>query len=257
MTSPSPGDSAGEPCEQLAWDSEHFGFPIARVRASTISAEAAEAIDAWCEQREIRCLYLLADAGDAETARVAARFGYRFVDARLTYVHDAPDPAVSAAAAGQLEIREATEAEVPRLRELAARSYETTRFYFDGNFPRERCDLLYELWLERGVRDPERAIVVPEIEGEAAGYQMLRLPKPGGEAVLELIAIDPKLRGTGLGAAFLRSILSWVQARGATSTTTFLQARNTAAVRAHARAGFACARSETWYHRWYQSPRDR
>src|SRR6266511_5955123 len=72
------------PCELLDWDSEHFGFPIGRVVGSTLTPQLAEAIDDWCSDQGIRCLYLLADAGDADTARVAAGNDFRVVDVRVT-----------------------------------------------------------------------------------------------------------------------------------------------------------------------------
>src|SRR5687767_4396173 len=76
------------PCERLSWDSEHFGFEIARVMGSRLDPASAAEIDRWCLERGVRCLYLLADADDPETARIASRHGYDVVDVRLTVRHE-------------------------------------------------------------------------------------------------------------------------------------------------------------------------
>ncbi len=50
----------GQPCEPLPWDSEHFGLSIAQVAGGALSEERAAAADAWCAERGVDCLYLLA-----------------------------------------------------------------------------------------------------------------------------------------------------------------------------------------------------
>src|SRR3954463_4929790 len=65
------GSSPVPPCELLEWDSEHFDFPIARVRAGELTESSMEEVDAWCLDRGIRCLYFSADGDEPETARVA------------------------------------------------------------------------------------------------------------------------------------------------------------------------------------------
>jgi ribosomal protein S18 acetylase RimI-like enzyme len=241
------------PCELLEWDSEHFGFPIARVNGDSLDHETAEAIDDWCRDQGIRCLYFLAQADDAESARIAAERGYRVVDERLTIRHplDQP-PLVPKEVAGGWRIRDATEDDLETLCEIAARSHRNTRFYFDGGFPAERCDELYREWVRRGLRDEARQLRVPEREGELAGYQVIRPPAPGGEGVLDILALDDRHRGRGIGRLLLSDSLAWLDARGAPAVLTVLQARNVASVRLHERVGFLTERVEIWHHRWYQ-----
>ena len=77
----------GRPCEKLDWDTEFFGFPIARALGRRLDDLTADAIDAWCEKQGIRCLYFLADPDDPETARVASERDFRRVDDRIRMVH--------------------------------------------------------------------------------------------------------------------------------------------------------------------------
>src|SRR5438045_7992098 len=140
-------------CELLQWDSEHFGFPVAQVRGSTLDDASAESIDEWCSKFGVRCLYFLADADAQETARAAEAHGYRPVDVRLTLRHeldglsDRGEP---------VAIRDALPGDIPALRELAIGIHHDSRFYYDPGFARERCDALYATWIEGAVRDPSR-----------------------------------------------------------------------------------------------------
>jgi GNAT superfamily N-acetyltransferase len=244
-------EASPEPCRLLDWDSEHFGFPIARVNGETLDRERAEAVDDWCLDQGIRCLYLLTGAGDAESARVASERGYRVVDQRVTIRHSLDPPARDPLLDGW-RIRDATADDLETLCELAARSHHDTRFYFDGRFPAERCDDLYREWVRRGFRDESRQIRVPELDGAIAGYQVIGPPAPGGERVLDLLAIDDRQRGKGVGRMLLSDSVAWLGSRGAEAVVTVLQARNVASTRLHEQVGFLTEKVETWHHRWYE-----
>jgi GNAT superfamily N-acetyltransferase len=239
-------------CELLDWDSEHFGFPIGRVVGDTLTLDSAEAIDDWCTDQGVRCLYFLGDAEDADSARVAANHGYRIVDVRLTSRRSLegldrlpfPEPE-------GMEVREAVEQDLDYLRKLAGRSHQESRFYFDGGFPRERCGALYEAWVERGFYDPDRTLRVPTVDGERAGYHVLGPPGIDRVSCGELMAVDERQRGSGVGPAFIVSTLRLVAARGDVAHLWIQSARNLAAIRLHERFGFQTEKVEVWQHKWY------
>jgi GNAT superfamily N-acetyltransferase len=235
-------------CELREWDSEHFGFPIAQVTGRNLTTASAEAIGDWCRDQGVRCLYFLAEPDDAETSDVARAHGFAPVDVRLTLRHDLdaiPEPAPPVA------IREARTEDVPALRRLAARSHHASRFYRDPGFPRERCDALYATWIEEGIRDARRWVHVPEIDGDAAGYQLITPAAPGGIARMDLLAIDEAHHGKGLGRTFLCSELRRARSGGASAVETAIQESNRRALRAHLAVGFSPSRREVWHHKWF------
>jgi ribosomal protein S18 acetylase RimI-like enzyme len=238
------------PCELLEWDSEHFGFPIARVAGRSLTSQSAAAIDDWCTDQGIRCLYFLADADDAGTARVAAGRGYRVVDLRVTVRHSMEGLA-QLPDSPHVTVREAGEDELGYLRRLAARSHRGSRFYFDGGFPRERCDTLYEAWIERGFRDPNRTLLIGSVDREAAGYFVIAPLGPGREGHGELSAVEERHRGRGVGTALHVGMLRTLASRGAVSHRGVLSARNVAVIRLHERLGFLTEKVEVWHHKWY------
>jgi GNAT superfamily N-acetyltransferase len=221
------------------------------VSGPTLDEPAAARVDRWCAENEVRCVYFLADAEDAETSIVAAEHGFRNVDLRVTVgLSLADEPSVSGP--DGVEVGEAAESERAYLRSLAASSYRgTSRFYFDGGFPPERCDAMYEAWVERGFDDPERTIFVVRIDGEPAGYQVVGPREEDGTRRLELVAVDPARRGSGLGKALISETMRVLRSEGAPRTWAILSARNIASVRLHERLGFLTEEAGVWHHKWH------
>lgn len=241
-------EAGGAPAELLDWDSEFFGIPVARVRGRTLDGDSAAAVEAWCAEHGVRCLYLLLDADDEESARTAEAHGFRQVDVRLTLRHDLEeipegDPRVP--------IRDAEPRHIHALAELAARSHRDSRFYHDPGFPKERCDALYATWIADAVRDPDRWVGIREVEGEAVGYEVVRPPGEDGVAVMEILAVHESHRREGIGRALLRAGLRWGRSAGAVAVETATQERNRASFETHMALGFECTRREVWHHKWY------
>lgn len=238
---------ASAPCELLQWDSDFFGFPVARVRGPELDRDSAAAVDAWCTERGVRCLYLLLDADDNESARAADAHGYELVDVRLTLSHDLDglpeaDPEAS--------IRQAEPRDIPALSALAARSHRDSRFY-RGGFPRGRCDALYARWVADAGRDPDRWVGVREVAGTAVGYKVVRPPGEDGIAVMEILAVDESHRREGIGRNLLQAGLRWGRSVGALAVETATQERNGVSYETHLALGFSCTRREAWRHKWF------
>jgi GNAT superfamily N-acetyltransferase len=243
--------AVASPCELLEWDSEHFGFKIATVVGSVLDESTAALADDWSARNGVRCLYFLANPDDARTSRVAAEHGFRVVDHRLTVRCSlAQEPPRSGSQA--VEVSEASAAELVHVRSIAARSHRGGgRFYFDGGFPPERCDALYEAWVDRGWNDPERILLVARVNGEPAAYQVVGPVERGGARRLELLAVDPDRHGSGVGAATLSGGMRLLHAGGTPETWTILSARNIVTVRLHERLGFLIEKAGIWHHKWY------
>jgi len=221
------------------------------VVGSTLDRSTAARVDEWCAENEVRCLYFLADAEDAGSSLVAAEHGFRNVDTRVVVGLSLAEEPPQAGPEG-VELGEAAESERGYLRSLAASSYRgTSRFYFDGGFPPERCDAMYEAWVERGFRDPERTIFVVRMDGGPVGYQIVSPREEDGTRRLELVALDPRRRGAGVAAALLSGTMRVLRREGARRTWSVLSARNIATVRLHERLGFLTEGAGFWLHKWY------
>lgn len=215
----------------------------------------------WCEAQAINCLYLLADADDETTVRLAETNHFRFADIRLTLeraladIPPAEDWNISFAGgeeSGPL-IRLSTEEDVARLRAIARASHRDSRFYFDANFPAPLCDLLYETWIEKSCRGYADAVLVAERLGEASGYISCHLSDEAtGE--IGLLGVEARAQGEGLGQYLVEAALRWFAARGMERVTVVTQGRNSRAQRLYQKCGFRTQSVRLWYHLWLTGP---
>lgn len=274
---PAPAEA---PADLLAWDSEHFGRRIGRVRGGRLTREILALVERWVAREAVECVYFLADASDPDTAPLAEEAGFRLVDVRVTLERrlrgaggGAPGAWASggqtAASGGQtaaragatsaqpavaVSVRQATAADVPELRRLAATSHRESRFYYDPHFDRSRCDALYSAWIEKSCGDPDGVVLVaaaPARErGAPCGYITVTLGT-GGEGRIGLFAVAGAAQGQGVGGRLIAAALDWLEGRGAGAVSVVTQGRNIRAQRIYQQFGMRTRSLELWYHRWW------
>lgn len=239
------------PCTFLSWDSEFFGFRVARVDQNRLTAPFVQAVEAWCQAEAIDCLYFLSDPDDATTVRLAEDHGYRFVDLRLTFERNL--------AAGEVlplsnAIRAFQDDDLESIIEIARVSYTDSRFYFDPCFPREKCDLFYETWMRNSTNGSgfADAVLVAEVaglpDGLTAGFITCKCHETIGH--IGLVGVAEAARGRSLGQALVNHALEWFLEHGMTQVQVVTQGRNIAAQRLYQRCGFLSTELGLWYHKW-------
>ena len=120
------------PCYPLEWDSQFFGFKIAKVTDPLLTEERCRQIDAQCRAEGVRCLYFRASSDDPATTRLAEDNGFHLVDVKTTLYRKLDERFRPRTIASR--IREASEADLPVLERIAAASHRNTRFFYDGRF---------------------------------------------------------------------------------------------------------------------------
>ena len=245
----------GAECEYLEWDSEFFGKRIGRLTVSRLDEALANQLEDWCLEQRIDCVYFLADSSDPETTSVAQSRGFRFVDARITLERGLSR--INREAGGNagddeapFSLRRAEESDIPALREMARTAHLDSRFYFDEHFPRERCNELYETWIERSCRGWVDSVFVAE-EGEtAAGYITCDI-KDARRGQIGLVGVSEKARGKGVGTRLVSQAVLWFRKQAMERISVVTQGRNVRAQRLYQRCGFEVSALEIWFHRWF------
>jgi len=247
---------SSEPCELLAWDSQFWGFSIGRVRAQQLDPNVLVEIDAWSKRHATRCIYLLAKANDFETTRLAEEAGFRLVDVRMTYAWSLAGDgfAKESSKIDVIDVRQASEFDLPELRRIASTSYQSTRFYHDPCFPRTLCNALYETWIEKSYHGYADALFVAEQGGQVEGYISCHLGSGASQGSIGLVGIHPAGRGRGVAQQLVRHACAWFRAAGASQVNVVTQARNVDAQRMYQRSGFLLADVRLWFHRWTATP---
>lgn len=231
-------------CEVLEWDSNFFGFRIARLIGIPRSNAEMSGVLSWCTAERIRCLYYLAPSNDAEVMRIADEHRFAFVDIRITLERRS-----ACATEPSCVVRPVKDEDLPDIAAIAKAAHTDSRFYYDSGFPRERCDELYRLWIEKSCKGFAQRVLVAEYDGKPAGY--LTCHCYGEIGRIGLVGVADWARGAGLGQQLVASSLEFFQGCGTQDAQVVTQGRNTSAQRLYQRWGFLTRSVELWYHRWF------
>lgn len=234
----------------LAFDSEHFGVPIARLDGEHHDRAGLEPALAACTARRIACAYCLVPAAELEAIRAVEDAGFRLVDQRLTLARP-----LESAHQVVPSIRGATAEDVPALEALAAVSHTDSRFFADPHFARDRCAELYRRWIARSCTEGYADVVLTEgAVGEPAGYITCHRDAASRTGRIGLVAVGEKHQGRGVGRRLIAGALRWFLDAAVVEVDVATQARNIRAQRLYQSSGFKSQSSSLWFHKWFTDP---
>lgn len=236
-------DGSGGICRILDWDSEFWGFPIARVVPERVDVATAGRIERWCEGHGVACAYLLSGAEDAETAAAAEGVGFTPVDTRVTLERPGGLSSAGPPPVDGLKIRLAHPDDEAALVGLARRAHRDTRFFFDRHFSSARAAEMYAAWVSRGMTEDSFRVFLAERDDSPAGYVLVKTDP----VEIDLIAVEEASRGDGIGRTLVAKA---IEESPDGSVRVVTQARNVPALRLYESCGFRVVKTEAWYHRW-------
>jgi dTDP-4-amino-4,6-dideoxy-D-galactose acyltransferase len=236
-------------CEYLKWDSEFFGLRIARVAVAHLNEKLAAEIYRWCACEKIDCLYFLADSSDRDTVALAQEQGFRLVDVRITFEANVGDAQDAGRVPEGYTFRKAEEADIPMLRKIAREAHRDSRFYCDGSFPIDKCDTLFETWIENSFRGWADSVIVADAGSGAVGYLTCHI-RSASHGQIGLVGLAQASRGRGVGASLLKRGAKWLADAGVHEVNVVTQARNVPAQRLYQKCGFRTKTVEFWFHQW-------
>lgn len=253
-----PGDAlmhptlgAEESCSHLAWDSAFWGYPIAKLNATTLTRERLERALARCREQSVRCLYFAACGTCPTTLELASQAGFRFVDVRID-LHRPLEREVDGARRDPAPVRAATAGDREALCRLARLAHRDTRFFKDSSFERSRAEDLYAAWITRDLES--QAVLVWDDGGDKdslGGYVSCKPEADAASGRIGLIAVDPARRRNGIGRSLLAAASGRLAQAGVGRIAAATQATNVHALRLYEQAGFRVATTLVWFHKWF------
>ena len=199
--------------ERLAFDSELFGEPVARMNVLTAESEAdyaalLAACQTECRLRGVRHVVRRLPVGQfAETWGLGGA-GYRLVDVSVLFERDAAAAASSAVALTN-RIRLVEPAEAERLAARFADAFTLTRFAVDPFVSVAAATELHRRWILNSCRGRADAVLVADVGGELCGFVTCRVDETTATGSIELVAVDAAQRGAGIGRGLVDAALSW------------------------------------------------
>jgi len=247
-----------DPCEFLPWDTNFFGYRIARVIGHRLSPQRLDDILTWCKLHTIDCLYFLADSNPPETPGLAEKHGFSLVDIRVTLQCDLEnrqdlqdDPS---AQSEMLSVRPSQPNDISFLQAIARAAYTDSRFHSDQHFPLGSSQALYEIWIKRSCEGYADIVLVAERNSKPIGYVSCHLPGKTHPGQIGLVGIAAEARGCGVGKTLINHSLHWFAEQYVASVNVVTQGRNIAAQRLYQRCGFLTQSVQLWYHKWLFAP---
>lgn len=247
--------------EPLAWDSAHFGFPVAQVTDPSLDDARLEEVLRRARWEAIHLVYWPAESGREASARLLRDFNGLLADRKATYI------ATSLPAGDEEGPGEARPFRVepyprgpasPRLVELAQAAGAFSRFRVDRRIPADRFAEMYRTWIERSTLGELADIVLvalpADTDGEGEPVGMVTASTSNGAGRIGLIAVDDQARGAGVGSLLIREAHRWMQGRGATRAAVVTQLNNQPACRLYERLGYHLADVRNYHHFWPLEP---
>lgn len=231
----------------LSWDSEFFGYPVARLSNTRVDAALLDEAFGWCRQQGVRCLYYLADAADAPSLHAAQGAGMLFVDVRITLARQLPHLLPSTRLAHSL--RRARPEDQHHLLALAPALADVSRFGRDPHFGRKKATALYEKWLQK-----ETAVTfIAETAATPLAGAIACDIAASNIGIISLLATHPQAKGQGVGNTLCVAGLHWMAAQNCTTAQVVTQGHNIPSQRLYQRNGFRTKSTEFWFHKWFKT----
>lgn len=237
----------------LEWDSNHFGFSVAKIIGAKLNQNKLTEILKYCDKHNIRLLEYACDCHDKRSVELAELYKFNFVDIRLTFELDLSKFSQVLSISSDLVFEMAIIEDIPELQNISKNIYELSRYYFDTNFPEDKVESFYKNWISKAVTgefDHHACIIRSSISGEIFAFCTIRYEE-NNIGRLALVGVLPSKRGQGLGTLVVNKSLNYLKQNSVNKVEIVTQGRNYSAQRLYQRMGFLTKKTELWYHKWF------
>jgi ribosomal protein S18 acetylase RimI-like enzyme len=234
---------------QDAFDTEKLGSRVFKLWLHDDASEAASlASMIEASAADLVCCF---SSYSARNIALVQNLGFRLISVRQTYERDlAPEGDVPMPAGFEVRLAQPGESLAPApLRSLAEIIGLSSRYFKDPGIPRARSQALYEAWLANSLAGYAAAVVLGKQGDDVLGIHTLRIGQ--GVGVVDLIGVDSRAQGSGLGSALLLYGLRECARRGVARARVVTEGENVGASRFYQRHGFLLCSTELVWH-WHR-----
>lgn len=233
---------------KLKWDSSFFGYNVAYLSCMHLTQNILYQVEKFIIEENIRLVEYLCNCHDRRSVLSAEENGFHFVDIRLSYRTTIKDK--TNCSLGRFLFRRAEEYDIPALRAISKYIYKDSRYFFDGNFNREKISEFYQGWVQKGVLgqyDDECWCLCDKDLPVAFCTIKYKVYKT---AAIGLVGVDKNYLSKGLGQTIMHSMFNMLMNKGIQDVFVVTQGRNYPAQRLYQRVGFRTYLTQLWYHKW-------
>lgn len=237
----------GPKIEQLAWDSNFFGFGVGRLTAESVN-EVHQGILA-AQKQQLKLLYWAIPSASDVAASSRQKF-QRYVGDQLTHSLQ-PIAAEEFRESGKYRVtthpyRNAT----PKLIELAIDAGWKSRFNIDPDIPHQKFVELYTTWIQNSCSGAFADKVYTALNRQSEPVGFITVKARENRATVGLLAVSSEHRRQGLGRSLVERAKRFALQQGCGTLSIGTQAENTGANTLYSKEGFVVEQSESWFHLW-------
>jgi hypothetical protein len=232
------------------WDTNHFGFKVAKLNVATPN-EIPQALE-FCTKEEVVLLIYRCNTNDTPSTHLLEQQGFLLMD---TIVDSCLDLAtwrmpVDTDLSGIRWYREGDAASIVTIAEKAFKGY-IGHFHKDPKLDPDKSDSLYAKWAYNSCYDKSLAagMVVAELEGEVVGFLSIVPPKDG-KGDFGIGGMSPNTQGKGIFPKLYLFSFDWLKSQGVTWVQDKTVVNNYAELKVLIKVGMRPFNSLYTFHKW-------
>ena len=230
----------------LSWDSEFFGFIVARILPDKLDLKELKSILTDLKNRKASLAYWASNSKDGDLQKVAKTLGGFLTGEKIIYVANLKKISPSSLPLA-IKIEEYEDKKPNKdLINLITRGGVYSRFYVDPKISRKQYEDLHKLWIVNSVKDNN--IFITKDRNQIIGFVSLNEKDKRGN--IDFIVVDESFRGKGVGTALLYQAHKWFISNGYNDVQAVTQKENVIASRMYAKCGYHIEKIERIYHFW-------
>ncbi len=232
--------------EILNFDSEIFGFKVAKILPKKLELASLKAILHDLTVQQVRLVYWQVDGGCKESNQAAAQLHGFLACKQVTYYLKLTKNHLPAQAHYIFSYQD----KVPTkdMEDLAIKIGEKSRFGQDPRIPRDGFYRMYHLWIKNSVNHSVASEVL--VAGANKIIGMITLRNKNGRGDIGLLAVDDQHRGQGIASALLTAAKHYFINHGYQDLQVVTQQSNFSACALYEKNGFSCEQIDSFYHFW-------
>lgn len=233
----------------VPWDTELLGFPVGQIGEMRLLQPAASPVDlgdfeAWREAHGLRMVSCRLPHGSLAEGMLLEDVGFRFVE--MVYPLSIEDINFRSYPP-EVQLLEATEADLDELQSIANAAFITGRFNVDPRLGPALGGRRYAGWVNNSFRDPAHRLIKACANGQIVGFFIVE-DKGSSEVYWHLTAIAPHAQGRGMGRKVWQGMIMLHQSEGFTRVRTTVSARNPAVMNLYVTLNCRFGEPQMTYH---------
>ena len=230
----------------LKWDSDFFGFKVAKILPNKISSSKLEKILGDLKKRKVSLVYWSCDNFDKESQEAAQTFDGFLTGQKITYLLNLETLNITSTSTDNiLKIYNEKEPNSDLIN-LIVKGGKYSRFYIDPKISKNRYKELQKLWITNSVKN--NTIFVLKEKDQIISFVSLNEKNHRGN--IDYIIVDEKHQGKGLGTTLMNHAHNWFISNSYKTVQADTQKENTKACNMYEKFGYKLEKIQKVYHFW-------